>query len=172
MKLQISILLFFISSFCAAQVTFGYKTVTSFNVDTTQLFAKRDTNAFAKSIIDRIYQDTSVSRLIITGEEILLPTLILTIPSSGNKSIQFKPYSPMNRTSTSVTTINATNAITVNSFSTTEPNTDWVYLDDTIDLTAVGDFQTCWFLDSTNSIMYEIMFFNLPSGGFLKLKKY
>lgn len=140
--------------------------------DTTQLLAKRDTAKFANGIRASIYQDTVFAGTIVPNEEIIFETLIIKVANSGNKSLQFKPFFTMNRTATSVTTINATNSLIVNASDGVVLNTDWVYIDNTVDLTAVGDFQTAWFLDNTNGKMYEIMFFNLAVGGYLKVKKY
>ena len=144
MKLQISILLFFISSFCAAQVTFSSAS-----------------------------SDTAFTRFIDAGEEFEFATLWVRVPVSGARSIQIKPITGlMNRVSVSTVIRNATNP-TVNVLTTNIANTDWHYMDSSVDLTTTGDIQTVMFLDATATVMYEIVLFNRNSTtSFLKVKRY
>jgi len=68
----------------------------------------------------------------------------------------------MNRVSVSTVIRNATNP-TVNVLTTNIANTDWHYMDSSVDLTTTGDIQTVMFLDATATVMYEIVLFNRNS---------
>jgi len=82
MKYKILIVLVWVFSNLNAQTQAELalrKTVTSFNSDTADLFAKRDTNKFANGIRASIYQDTVFARTITANEEIFFETLIIKV---------------------------------------------------------------------------------------------
>ena len=84
MKYKILIVLVWVFSNLNAQTQAELalrKTVTSFNSDTADLFAKRDTNKSANGIRASIYQDTAFTKFVDRGEEFEFQTLLVRIPA-------------------------------------------------------------------------------------------